>query len=41
MDEDMIPHISKLATNRIQNILKPIKGVIFDVDGTLTVPGTG
>ncbi|KNB46554.1 HAD hydrolase [Blastocystis sp. subtype 4] len=39
MDEDMIPHISKLPTNRIQNILKPIKGVIFDVDGTLTVPG--
>ena len=39
MDTDMIPHISRLPAVRIKDILSPIKGVVFDVDGTLTIPG--
>lgn len=39
MDADMIPHISRLSAVRIKDILSPIKGVVFDVDGTLTIPG--
>ena len=33
-------HISTMETSKIRKLLQPIKGVVLDVDGTLTVPGT-
>lgn len=40
MSEEMVPHISSLSPARIQALLSPVKAVVFDVDGTLTLPGT-
>ena len=39
MEEAMLPKISTLSSSRIQEVLSPIKGVVFDIDGTLTIPG--
>lgn len=39
MEENMLPKITTLAASRIRELLQPIRGVVFDVDGTMTVPG--
>ena len=33
-------HILTMETSKLKQLLQPIKGVVLDVDGTLTVPGT-
>lgn len=35
----MLPKITALASSRIRDLLQPVRGVVFDVDGTMTVPG--
>ena len=35
----VLPYIKTMDLAKIRSLLKPIKGVILDVDGTLTIPG--
>ena len=37
---NIMSHISTMETSKLKQLLQPIKGVVLDVDGTLTVPGT-
>lgn len=37
---NIMSHISTMETSKLKQLLQPIKGVILDIDGTLTVPGT-
>lgn len=39
MSNMILPHITTMDIQKIRYLLKPIKGVILDVDGTLTIPG--
>lgn len=37
---NIMSHILTMETSKLKQLLQPIKGVILDIDGTLTVPGT-
>lgn len=37
---NIMSHISTMEISKLKQLLQPIKGVILDIDGTLTVPGT-
>lgn len=39
MSARVIPHITTLDPKKLAKLLQPIKGVVLDVDGTLTIPG--